>query len=241
MPRRALGCPPWVERPPPRHEERPLSGMALKPPGGRLGSKAGTQTETPPKPSTLDTTGAQSEPSIRIQTKPTAPLMAWELILTGTPAADAALNDPDDRIRCDACPVMCVIRPGQAGACDRYANRGGALVRVDPHVILSRTIADNGRVVRFGAAEWGDVAGAKQERGSMGVRRSGLIPGSFGGLSARRGSRGVLEGRSIPSLQRRRRMGHRRYRACTRPVAATRSKDHPASQRCGGGGGLMQF
>lgn len=85
-----------------------------------------------------------------------------ELIVTGTPAAGAAPRD--DRIRCDACPVMCVIRPGQAGACDRYANQGGALVRVDPHVILSRTVADGGRVVRFGAAEWdGTVVGEQQE------------------------------------------------------------------------------
>jgi hypothetical protein len=26
------------------------------------------------------------------------------------------------KIRCDACPVMCYIAPGQTGACDRYAN-----------------------------------------------------------------------------------------------------------------------
>ena len=50
----------------------------------------------------------------------------------------------DDRIRCDACPVMCYIRPGQAGACDRYANRDGELIRVDPHMIADvRADADN--------------------------------------------------------------------------------------------------
>ena len=37
----------------------------------------------------------------------------------------------DDKIRCDACPVMCYIKPGAAGACDRYANHDGQLVRVD--------------------------------------------------------------------------------------------------------------
>ena len=99
-----------------------------------------------------------------MQTKPAAPRLSWELIVTGTPTADAAPISRDDRIRCDACPVMCFIRPGQAGACDRYANQGGALVRVDPHVILSRTVADGGRVVRFGAAEWdGTVLGEPQE------------------------------------------------------------------------------
>ena len=35
-------------------------------------------------------------------------------------------------MRCDACPVLCRIRPGRAGACDRYANVDGKLVRVDP-------------------------------------------------------------------------------------------------------------
>lgn len=43
-----------------------------------------------------------------------------------------------DVIRCDACPVLCRIRKGQAGACDRYANEDGRLVRVDPLVILQR-------------------------------------------------------------------------------------------------------
>ena len=61
----------------------------------------------------------------------------------------------DDRIRCDACPVMCYIRPGQSGACDRYANRDGELIRVDPHVVLERTLAENGGVVPFaGGREW---------------------------------------------------------------------------------------
>jgi len=41
-----------------------------------------------------------------------------------------------DKIRCDACPVMCYIAEGRAGACDRYANHGGALVRLDPLTVL---------------------------------------------------------------------------------------------------------
>ena len=35
----------------------------------------------------------------------------------------------DDAIRCDACPVLCYIKPGRTGACDRYANDNGQLVR----------------------------------------------------------------------------------------------------------------
>ena len=41
-------------------------------------------------------------------------------------------------IRCDACPVLCRIRPGRAGACARYANQGGELVRTDPLVLLEQ-------------------------------------------------------------------------------------------------------
>src|SRR5579883_2705679 len=57
-------------------------------------------------------------------------------------------------VRCDACPVLCYIRPGLTGACDRYANRDGKLVRVDPHVLLSRTLSQKGAVVPFNIAEW---------------------------------------------------------------------------------------
>jgi hypothetical protein len=61
----------------------------------------------------------------------------------------------DDSVRCDACPVICYIKPGRAGACDRYANRDGELVRVDPHVILNRTLAQGGAVVPFDkAGDW---------------------------------------------------------------------------------------
>ncbi len=54
-----------------------------------------------------------------------------------------------DVIRCDACPVLCRIRTGQSGACDRYANLEGKLVRSDPLVILQRSIADGREVVPF--------------------------------------------------------------------------------------------
>ena len=62
----------------------------------------------------------------------------------------------DDKIRCDACPVMCYIRPGALGACDRYGNRDGVLVRVDPHVVLERRVEGGGEVVPFGleALDW---------------------------------------------------------------------------------------
>ncbi len=66
------------------------------------------------------------------------------------------MRDPEDApessepitsevIRCDACPVLCRIRTGQAGACDRYANEVGKLVRVDPLLVLQRS----GKAVPF--------------------------------------------------------------------------------------------
>ena len=57
---------------------------------------------------------------------------------------------PDvDTIRCDACPVLCHIKEGRTGACDRYANHQGQLVRLDPHVILDRAVSHGDRVVPF--------------------------------------------------------------------------------------------
>lgn len=52
-------------------------------------------------------------------------------------------------INCDACPVMCRIREGRSGACDRYANQGGTLVRVDPLVVLEAVQESGGRLVPF--------------------------------------------------------------------------------------------
>jgi hypothetical protein len=68
-------------------------------------------------------------------------------------------------VRCDACPVLCRIRPGRAGACHRYANEDGRLVRTDPLVLLTRTIEAAEPVVPFldAAEEWsGELAPAEQ-------------------------------------------------------------------------------
>ncbi len=54
-----------------------------------------------------------------------------------------------DKIRCDACPVMCYIAPGRTGACDRYANHEGKLLRVDPLVILEKRRETEGAIVPF--------------------------------------------------------------------------------------------
>lgn len=49
-----------------------------------------------------------------------------------------AKTEPKGIIRCDACPVLCKIKPGRTGVCDRYANQDGRLTRVDPLVILQK-------------------------------------------------------------------------------------------------------
>ncbi|MDT8857590.1 6-hydroxynicotinate reductase [Paracoccaceae bacterium Fryx2] len=62
-----------------------------------------------------------------------------------------------DKIRCDACPVMCYIAPGQTGACDRYGNDAGRIVRTDPVVLLSATVAAGGQVIPFAGHSWDDT------------------------------------------------------------------------------------
>src|SRR3978361_2109248 len=44
------------------------------------------------------------------------------------------------KVECNACPVLCQISAGKTGACDRYANAEGVLIRVDPVVLLRRTL-----------------------------------------------------------------------------------------------------
>ena len=74
-------------------------------------------------------------------------------------------HPPEDAIRCDACPVLCYIKPGRTGACDRYGNRDGQLVRLDPHVVLDRAMSRGESVVPFlqRADDWdGSVVGGPQ-------------------------------------------------------------------------------
>ena len=72
----------------------------------------------------------------------------------------------EGKIRCDACPVMCYIAEGRAGACDRYANEGGELVRLDPFTVLEATRDGAGALVPFldgDAGDWdGDILRAER-------------------------------------------------------------------------------
>ena len=60
----------------------------------------------------------------------------------------------EEKIRCDACPVMCYIAPGKVGACDRYGNEDGRIVRCDPLTILDRRVEAGGEVRPFLKSEW---------------------------------------------------------------------------------------
>ena len=76
----------------------------------------------------------------------------------------------DDAIRCDACPVLCYIKPGRTGSCDRYGNHEGKLVRLDPHIVLDRALERGESVVPFlergrdwdGRENWQQLPGSVQ-------------------------------------------------------------------------------
>jgi 6-hydroxynicotinate reductase len=85
---------------------------------------------------------------------------------------ELALSDAERNagiVRCDACPVLCRIRPGRAGACDRYANEDGRLVRVDPLVLLAKP----------GLARVAFVEGSESWAGELGQNVLGRGEGAF--------------------------------------------------------------
>ncbi|KQP23633.1 hypothetical protein [Pseudorhodoferax sp. Leaf267] len=63
-----------------------------------------------------------------------------------------------DKVECNACPVLCQIGRGRTGACDRYANEEGVLVRVDPVVLLQKTLDAEALLVPFTVRGEGDEA-----------------------------------------------------------------------------------
>ncbi|MEZ5931690.1 MAG: 6-hydroxynicotinate reductase [Alphaproteobacteria bacterium] len=67
------------------------------------------------------------------------------------------------KVRCDACPVMCYIAEGKAGACDRYANEKGRIVRCDPLTILDRRLAKGDEIKPFLAADWDGSAASGRD------------------------------------------------------------------------------
>ena len=68
---------------------------------------------------------------------------------------DPGAKQVAEKIRCDACPVMCYIAEGRTGACDRYGNAGGRIVRMDPLTILEHSAEAGVEAVAFAdAGSW---------------------------------------------------------------------------------------
>jgi len=59
-----------------------------------------------------------------------------------------------EKVRCDACPVMCYVAEGKAGACDRYANIDGRIVRTDPITVFDKRLEAGGEIKPFLQADW---------------------------------------------------------------------------------------
>ncbi|HVL55807.1 MAG TPA: 6-hydroxynicotinate reductase, partial [Burkholderiaceae bacterium] len=75
-----------------------------------------------------------------------------------TGATRMSANPAAAKIECNACPVLCQISEGRSGACDRYANVGGVLTRVDPVVLMRRVVGSeqpaDSAVVPFNQDDW---------------------------------------------------------------------------------------
>ena len=81
----------------------------------------------------LHTDGLGESPAL--PTEPVeSPALPTEPVASTDPARPAWTATRNARmaahkIECNACPVLCQISDGKVGACDRYANQAGVLVR----------------------------------------------------------------------------------------------------------------
>ena len=75
---------------------------------------------------------------------------------------DPGAKQVAEKNRCDACPVTSYIAEGRTGACDRYGNVGGRVVRMDPLTVLEHSAEAGAEVVIPGrlAADAADRATA---------------------------------------------------------------------------------
>ena len=65
----------------------------------------------------------------------------------------------EGKIECNACPVLCKIAGGATGACDRWGNVNGDLIRIDPVLLMERAKASGTAIVPF--AEGDGLSGAR--------------------------------------------------------------------------------
>lgn len=83
------------------------------------------------------------------------------------PGRDAGDGGGGGLVTCDACPVLCRIRPGRTGACDRYGNVDGRLARLDPLVLTRRAAEAGGALVPFASGEPWDGSLLREEEGEV--------------------------------------------------------------------------
>lgn len=81
-----------------------------------------------------------------------------------------------EKLRCDACPVMCYIAEGRTGACDRYGNFGGRIVRCDPVTILEHRAEEGGEAVAFAGREWDGNPVSRERRFVTGIGAGTTYP-----------------------------------------------------------------
>ena len=92
-------------------------------------------------------------------------------------AEDAKSQGADDVVICDACPVLCRIRPGKTGACDRYGNVNGALARLDPVLIARKVAEGEGDMVPFvETREWDGTVLRSEESFVTGIGSGTTYP-----------------------------------------------------------------
>jgi hypothetical protein len=91
-------------------------------------------------------------------TTPSDPQMPDTRSSTDAPSelalAEVKAKPADEIVTCDACPVLCRIRLGKTGACDRYGNVDGRLARLSPLVVTQRVLDAQGELVPFLDKTW---------------------------------------------------------------------------------------
>jgi len=95
------------------------------------------------------------------------------------PAVDDFDQPGEGKVRCEACPIRCFIKPGQTGSCDRYGNVDGVLTRMDPVVVLERAIERGDAVVSFTGETSGSVVSSRLIAAGAGTTYPDYKPAPF--------------------------------------------------------------
>ena len=118
-----------------------------------------------------------------------------------------------DKVRCEACPVLCQISPGKLGACDRYGNVDGVLTRLDTLHLVARPGVD---LVEWQAAQGDGWDGSLLDSGTPTRRCS---------------SPASARGRRIPTTSRRRSSSRRSTTASTSSPSSPKASSATAASR----------